>query len=430
MNTKHVLAGCGLLAMAACSSGGDSGTTPTNEPPTISFTTTAIALPKSGQSDLTVSVDDPDDDALTITWTITRGTLAAQNTARTVMRWSTPATVGTDTVVVRVSDGTVSRSVTAEVKVGTLHTNTLFPAGGFVKANSPYILLPPGANPRVTVPGGVTRVIEAGTELLIATESSFIEVLGTLQAHGTEDDPIVMRANNRTFNCSEGRGWWEGVRVLNDPGSDGLADFEHVEIRDGRWGVRLRDNASGLLRDCRLLCSEDAGILMESNGSLRVFDTRISDSVVDGIAIWAAASLPDSVRVEGCTIAFNGNAGIRMDLNDVTQAVPIVVEFNQIEYNETYGIALANSVFPDIHYNAFRGNGTESVLNLFLSSTYPDPVNFPILNATCNFWYSINESNIKASVWDNDDSALVHTDVDVNPFLSANPLVTPPNCTP
>lgn len=434
MKTRHVLAGLVLPVMAACASGGDSGTNPTNDPPTIQFTTTAIGLPKSSQADLTVSVSDGDGDPLAITWAITRGTLTAQNGAKTIMRWATPSTVGVDTVVVRVSDGTATRSVTAEIKVGTLHTSGFVPAGGFLKANSPYILLPGSADPRVTAPGGQQRIIEAGVELLIATESAFISVLGDLEAHGTEDEPIVIRANNRTFNCTGGRGWWDGFRVASDDAvpSDGFVDFENVEIRDARWGVRLRDNGSALLRDCRVLCSDDAGLLIEGNGSLRVIDSRVSDSVVDGIAIWAGASLPDSVRIEGCNISFNGNAGIRMDLNDVSQLVPIVVEYNQIEYNESSGITLANSVFPAIHYNAFRGNGETSVLNLFLETGYPDPVVFPTLNATCNYWGTATPlyAVIKASIFDKDDNASIHTVVDADPWLTVSPITTPPNCTP
>src|SRR5512139_655464 len=63
MNAKHVLASVLLLAMAACGGGGDSGTPPTNEPPTLKFETTVIAVPKSSQTNLTVSASDPDGDA-------------------------------------------------------------------------------------------------------------------------------------------------------------------------------------------------------------------------------------------------------------------------------------------------------------------------------------------------------------------------------
>src|SRR5262245_36904212 len=127
MRLMRGFAGAIILALVACSSGGDSGTPPVNAPPTIAFATTDWAVQKSQPVDLTVDVDDPDGDPLTITWDITRGSLAAQNSAKTVMRWTTPATVGTDTVTVSVSDESLTRKTTAVIKVATLLTASVAP---------------------------------------------------------------------------------------------------------------------------------------------------------------------------------------------------------------------------------------------------------------------------------------------------------------
>ena len=131
-------------------------------------------------------------------------------------------------------------------------------------------------------------------------------------------------------------------------------------------------------------------------------------------------------------LSFNGNAGIRMDLNDFTNVAPIKVEFNQIEFNGSHGISLANSVFPEIHYNAFKGNGETTVSNLFLTSGYPDPVVLAQLNAACNFWgaAAANQATIDGSIRDSLDTSTVHTRVVSSPWLNASPITTAPNCTP
>jgi parallel beta helix pectate lyase-like protein/Big-like domain-containing protein len=432
MISIRCLAGAALLALVACSSGGDSGTPPVNEPPTIAFSTNALAVPKSQPVDLTVDVSDPDSDPLTITWDITRGSLAAQNSAKTVMRWSTPSTVGTDTVTVSVSDGSMTRKTTAVIKVATLLTSSVA-LPSYTKANSPYILRPTGVNPKVLVQGAGTT-IEAGSELYIDAADMLFDVLSDFQAHGTDSEPIVIRPNNRALSCADAddRGWWTGIQGASDVSTDGFLDFEHVEVWYADMAIRLEESSGALLRDCKIRCSGKAGILIDGFGSLRVFDSQITDGETDGISIAALSSLPDSVRVEGCKISFNDNAGINMDLNDVGQNVPIIVEFNEIEFNGSYGIALTNSVFPSIHYNSFRGNGDNTVLNLFLAGGYPDPVSRPTLDATCNFWGSATNSaaTVDLTIRDSLDTSTVHTRVDSNPWLNANPITTPPNCSP
>lgn len=427
-------ASAALLALVvACGGGGDSGTPPANEPPTVTFTTSAFAVVKNVPVDLTIGASDADGDPLTITWEVTRGLLTPQNAGKTVMEWSTPSTVGTDTVTVRVSDGTVTRSIAVEMKVATLTTSNTAPAT-YSKTLSPYIVRTSVNNHRILIPGGTSgTVIEAGVELYIDTPGTYFTVLDDFIAHGTPDEPIVIRPNNRTLSCAgDDRGWWDGIQAASDDAafSTGVVDFAHVEVWYARMGVRLDENANAILRDCRIRCSGENGLLVQGSGSLQVFDSQITDGVSDGISIAAISSLPDSVRIERCNISFNGNAGIRMDLNDFGQAVPIRIEFNEIEFNSAYGISLANSVFPSIHYNSFRGNGDTSVVNLYLVGGYPDPVNHPVLDATCNYWGSATstQASIDASIRDSLDTSAVHTRVDSSPWLNANPITTPPSC--
>ena len=85
-----MLAGVGVLGMMACGGGGgDSGTNPTNRAPEVAFTFAPLATAKSVPVDLTITASDEDGDPLTINWTVTRGTLTAQNSKKTIMRWTT-----------------------------------------------------------------------------------------------------------------------------------------------------------------------------------------------------------------------------------------------------------------------------------------------------------------------------------------------------
>jgi len=430
MRIYSVLCGLAVVGILACSSSSDNGTPPVNQPPTISFTFPALVVPKASTADLTVSVSDPDGDNLSVAWQITRGTLTPQNTKKTINRWSVPATAGVDTVRVQVSDGTATRSVTAQIKVGTLFTNQNAP-GVFAKAGSPYIVDLPGADPRLLVAAGSVTSIEAGVELYMDTPGSYINVLGDLTAHGTPSMPVVIRPNNRLLSCAgTDRGWWDGIVAATDIGAASSVDFDYVEIWYAKAGVRVRDNSLALIRNCKIRCSGDAGALMEGSGSLRVFDSEVTDGLSDGIRLAAFVSLPDSVRIEGCKLNYNGSAGIRMDLHDNFETVPIQVEFNDIAFNKSHGISLANAVFPNIHYNSFRGNGDETVSNLFLQGGYPGGVAYPELDATCNFWGSAtnDQAVVDAVIRDILDTSTVNTRVISSPWLNVSPLVTPPNC--
>ncbi len=423
MDWKRMLAGGAVLAVVACGGGGDSGTTPTNQPPEIAFTFTPMATEHGVPVDLTVSASDPDGDALTITWKITRGALTAQNSKKTIMRWATPSALGVDTVNVSVSDGTVARKLTEEIRVA-----TRYGAGPFVKAMSPYIVAVGSADPRLTILDGTTLTIEAGTEIYINTAGMFFDVLGELDAHGTVDEHIIIRQNNRTFSCGATNGGrWEGIKAGQDVA---VVDLEYVELWFPMNGVRLRDQAVANLKDVSVRCSGNAGVIMEGSGYLRAIDSNFTDGSGDGIAVAAISSLPDSVRIQGCTLSFNHGTGVRMDLDDVSKLTPIIVEHNDIEFNETHGISLAHAVFPQIHLNNFRGNGDSSVSSLYLQSGYPS-VSYPELDATCNFWgaSSSSQTTIDVGIHDTlDQPATVHTRVKSCPWLNSNPLTTTADC--
>ena len=418
-----------LGALLSCSSGGGGGVEPVNHAPTISFEFTKIGIVKNTPAQLSVNVSDADGDPLTVTWSVTRGTVASLNAENTLVRWTPPNVVGTDSVTIKVSDGVASASIVSEIKVGTPFSGNSAPPT-FSKNQSPYI---------ITVPvSGVLAVtlrptfIEPGTELLLETPGCVIDVTDSLVAVGTPSEPIVIRPNVRNLTCSDDRGWWQGFKVYTDFPVNGHVDLDFAQISYANWGVRLRDLGSATILNSSIRCSGSNGVLHEGGGRLILEDTEVSNGELDGIGIGGPAStfLPDSVVIKGCTVTLNGRTGIAFDLDDQLQEVPITVEYTNLEFNAEHGISLARAVFPSIHYNRFFANGAGSpfLLNhIWLVNGYPNGVAVTQLNAACNFWGApvSNLATIDAMIRDSLDTGAVGTRVVANPWSQENPLVLP-----
>jgi Right handed beta helix region len=417
----------------ACSSDDDGGVEPVNHAPSVEFIFDKIAVVQGSTADLSVDVADADGDPVTVTWTPTRGTIAYLNTEQTMARWSVPNTVGTDTITIDASDGTVTTRIKEAIKVGWPHSLADAPAV-FQKSRSPYIVSLSGSPPILSVNGGATT-IEAGTELLLETAATVIDVTDSLIVAGTLAEPVVIRPNVRHQTCGDDRGWWEGIKIYTDFPQDGVLDMNYGQVWYARYGVRLRDQGSARIRNSSIKCSDEAGVLHEGVGTLILQDSEVSNGRVDGIQIGGSAAtlLPDSVLIDGCDIKLNGETALAMDLVDTFQEVPIVVQYTNFEFNAGHGITLAREVFPRIHYNRFFANGVGSVNGLnsiWLFNGYPGSVSFPVLDATCNFWGSSvsNPATIAGLIRDQADSGAVGTLVDFEPWLNADPRVTPPAC--
>ncbi len=383
-----------------------------------------LAIAKNVPVDLTITATDEDGDPLTINWTVTRGTLTAQNSKKTIMRWAVPATVGTDTVKVSVSDGTATRKLTEAIRVATVYSS-----GTFFKANSPYIVATGGANPRLAIPAGSLLTIQPGTEIYINAAGLIVDVTGRLNAHGNVAEPIVIRHNDRTFVCGGSNDGWKGIQASREAGADtsGVVDLSYVDLWYPEDGVRLQDDSRLTMNNCSVRCSKHAGVWMEGSAVVTLINSRFTDGVGDGVAITGIASVPDSVVVQGCTLSFNNGSGIRMDLYDNSKSAVIDIQYNDFQYNSTHGISLAHSVFPAIHNNNFTGNGDSGISNLYLQSGYPGVAN-ACLDVTCNFWGNTSQNAIDIGIHDSLDQSTVHTRVKSCPWLSSNPLTTTPNC--
>ena len=397
---------------------------PVNQAPTIRYTSTEIVVDYTRDASLTVSVSDPDGDPLTLTWEITSGTLS-DGASRTEKIWDPPQSVGTDTLYVRVSDGELTDSVTEIIKRGTRRTATEYDTWTFDKTRSPWILDPPSQTIGFGSPSHGTVRIEPGTELYINRQDLAIEILGTLESIGTQADTIVIRPNDRTLRCGDGRGWWEGFRVITDETSAGQVNMEYTHVSYGNKNLYVwQGAASASLRNCRFVCSREAAIAMGSRGTLLVENCDISSNRGHGIDVTSLSTVPTAVTITNNAIRSNGHTGINMDLRDNSQSLDITIEGNLIKLNAVHGIAMTHAVWATIQHNDFVLNNLSNVSNIWLNEPYPDAVDVPAewdtLLAIDNYWgraYSAGEIGlIEGTVEDRSDNNDLGTYIIVTPW--------------
>ena len=419
-----------LVAMLASGCGSDSTIVSVNHPPTISFTFVPLGVPAGVPVNLTVSVSDEDaNDALTVTWEITNGTLTPKNAGKTVMECDVPNQLGTESVTVTVTDGEETRSTTQELKIGTIAREA--PLVTYDLAGSPYILRPDNEPPKLLIGNAVTATVEAGVEILVDLPTTTIDITGTLNLNGTLAQPVVIRANDRRQLCQLNRSWWDGILVGTDLTYDGVINMNYAEVWHAKNGIRLRDKGRATVTNSLFSCCGSNAILMEGAGSLVVSDCEITNTQTNGIAV-STPSLPQSVSITGCSININGGTGVLLDLHDQFQQVPITIEGNRLEFNFTHGISMKNWAWPTIHNNAFYGNGDLGLSNIRLFVPFHDASSPDDLDVSCNYWGAVvtSQSTIENTVYDRVETALIGTRLLVAPWLNSDPYqaASPPPC--
>lgn len=87
---------------------------PDNRPPQVQINNGPQHVFVNGQVQICATFSDPDNDGLQVTWTASRGTVSS---GRECVRYTAPATEGSDTVTVTVSDGKESRSASVSFPI-------------------------------------------------------------------------------------------------------------------------------------------------------------------------------------------------------------------------------------------------------------------------------------------------------------------------
>lgn len=394
-----------------------------NEPPQISFTFDRMAVARGANVTLSVSVSDPDEDALTVTWDVTRGTLNPSDQGKPLMSWQAPGQAGTDTVWVSVSDGQHTVSLTETIVVGYIWLSDISGEVIWDLSQSPVVISAGGSPPRLVVEGQASLTVEAGVVVYVQ-EGLIIDVAGILNSNGTVDNLVTFLPNSR----SPEPGFWEGMMGSTDPGSHvtpGSFHLHYTRITYAAKNILLTNGASAELHNCQLYFSRDVALHHDSgSGELIVNNSNITDNNGNGIVISAFSTYPDSVEITGNKISFNGGVGIIIDLNDPFGNTPISITDNEITWNSFYGIQLIRAVYPTINQNSLHTNdrlqsNAADRRNLKLEPGFIG--NLPEIDATNNYWLTTDSLVIEQTVFDSRDHAQINTRVRFWPWLSAAP---------
>ena len=415
-----------MLVLGGCSS---EPTVPViiNETPTITFTFAPAAVPIATSVELTVAVDDADDDPLTVTWAATGGTLVSPQ-GGTEMTWFSGGALGSYDITMTVQDDKgAKRTIVHTIRVGTLRDVDIAGTVTFTKVNSPYIVRPASANTTIfSVPVGTTLIIEAGVEVLIDRVAMLFDIEGTLDVNGTAAEPVSFQSNFRDPQPGD----WSGFQVKSQSPTNATVTMDYGIVGFASIGFKSAGGSDITLRNSTVRFSTTAAIQQLSSGALRVTDCTIVDNLLDGIAVTTIATPPDLINIQGNKIAFNGIDGgdgaIHLRINDPFGLLPISITGNNISRNFNIGIVLEVAVYPTIQGNGIFSNtfGADATVNIRLENFTSGQL--ATVDATQNFWIITDENEIKGTIHDKQDDFNLASTVDVTSWLTSCPTTSFP----
>lgn len=428
-NLKYlkVLIAFACLCGSGCSNDNSAGPPPNNNtPPTVSLGYGKLAAVRSTDVTLAANTDDADGDPVTVMWQVSRGLLTSNGQPNQIV-WSTPSTPGADTLTVTASDGSASTTITEVVLVGTRAAADISASGThWTLANSPYIVAP--ATQKLSILPNASLTIDAGVRVLVDQPGNSISVEGQLFGAGTPAQQIVIGPNTRTPNG----GFWGGIVGVPPQGQ---LDFDETWVIYAETAFKALTSARMFLNGCTIKFCTEAAILHNSGGALVVENCVMVSNQKSAIRVKQSTQLPDSIIVQGDSIAVNGRfsdstnyddgeAGISIDLNDPGASTRIVITGNEISRNDFPGIRLQTAVYPTIRNNGIFGNELRKVsgkVNVELLV----PFAAGSVDATQNWWgqdYAPADSaSVKQGIIDHDDNSQIGANVWVSPWRGSWP---------
>lgn len=198
-------------------------------------------------------------------------------------------------------------------------TNTTTDVSGSINSNTtwladdgPYLV-----TGNLTVESGATLTIEDGTTVFFAPGVS-MDVLGTLDAVGTETRPIFFRA--QPDNVQD----WDGINFVNAAGTSTLT---HVEILHANGATAAVSIANSDVNMDQIAINPDGviGVSMSGSGEMTLKGSKINQNF--GVPSMAISDVTGSVQIEDTEFGFNTGDGA---------VVRVVNSDNVAIYNSTF----------------------------------------------------------------------------------------------
>ena len=190
----------------------------------------------------------------------------------------------------------------------------------------------------VTVPSGIVLTAEGGTVTLAGNSGYSLRVDGTLNAAGTESNPVVFTApKDAEYGNSNGAAYdWYGITVSDT----GEFTGDSVKVRYAGGGRSYGDKGNAI----------------DTEGKLTLTNSEVSNTYGTGINVYTQGT--QDVTVENCVIRDSLRNGIYIGRYGTGS---VSIKGNSVTSNANLPIAvyldgLGSSIFGGISGNEFSGN--------------------------------------------------------------------------
>ncbi len=194
-----------------------------------------------------------------------------------------------------------------------------------------------------TVDEGETLIIQPGTEVVFSTYDWTIYVYGTVQALGTEEEPIIFRAEHDIPNA------WKGFYLLA-PGST----FQWCDFSHGWYSIRAFEGGQ-TIEYCNFSSGAN-GIILNGDGST-VHGSTFQEMTYLGVSIWGNNNTVSSCLMRDC---YDGGVFLKENTGNVIKdceinPYPSARQLNGIRMVGAYNNTITNCSF----YNSDNGLNLE-----------------------------------------------------------------------
>jgi len=288
----------------------------------------------------------------------------------------------------------------------------------------------------IIIDTGTTLTIEPGTEVRIDPNKSII-VKGTLNAVGTEIDSIVF-TNNITSR-------WGTLSFQS--GSTGI--LKYCRIESAGSGITAIGADSLLIQNNTICNNYVNGILFESTPQANIINNIIYSNLKYGISTeYSDIKIKDNLifnnlrggiwyrgdpTIIGNTIYNNSGWGINsikgsptitgnVFYNNSDGSIYWRFGYAEITYNTIFSNAYRSLSFDNINDAIVKYNNiiSNNYYAIYYSNDYSVP---PNINATHNFWGTINLDSINALIWDIYDDyevgMVIYEPIETSPIIDA-----------